>query len=118
MWYRLFMNNYYEKSPQEEILSDAMRITRERGKSYGPPEEHFARTVGAIRAIFGDMPMNQMQVEDWAFMMVIDKISRDREVPAYDSLADIIGYTACAHRIRKLGEGKTQSTDDGKNSTS
>ena len=63
--------------------------------------------------------MSEMKPEDWALVMIIDKLARhNREVPKHDTLLDISGYAAWAHRIRKLDEGKNQSTDDGKNSTS
>ncbi len=35
---------------RERLLLDAAAAVRERGESYGDPQAHFARTVGAITA--------------------------------------------------------------------
>jgi hypothetical protein len=37
---------------RERLLLDAAAATRDRGESYGDPQTHFARTVGAINAVF------------------------------------------------------------------
>lgn len=79
-----------------QMLKNAALVVIERGDSYGPPAEHFARTVGLINAIYG----TSFRPEDWGKMMILDKLARDWETPKIDNLTDIAGYAACIYEIR------------------
>ena len=80
-----------------EILREAIEIVEERGASYGPPADHFARTIGAINAIYADRLVRPFTPADWAVFIMLDKIARHQHVPKHDNLVDVIGYAACAH---------------------
>lgn len=78
------------------MLLEVVEITNERGKYYGPPAQHFARTVGMINALYG----TSFKPEDWAKFMIIDKLARDAERPKGDNCKDIAGYAGCLHEVR------------------
>lgn len=90
------------------MLRDVADITEERGKTYGPPGEHFARTIGAINSILGHKMKEPFTPSDWATMMMIDKLARDQHVPKADNLHDVAGYAACVFEIRHEGEVQVQ----------
>lgn len=94
---------------KEEILRDAIKTTRERGESYGPPAEHFARTVGMINALFARKLREPLTPADWATFMILDKLSRDQERPKRDNDLDGIGYFACRHEVRNEGAPLTSA---------
>ena len=83
-------------TPRARMLSEVVAITKERGKYYGPPAAHFARTVGMINALYG----TNFKPEDWAKMMILDKLARDMERPKDDNCKDIAGYAACLFEVR------------------
>jgi len=69
------------------------RLTTERGKVYGHPRDHFARTVGILGIVFGTRRFCDMQPRDWAVVMECDKLARFAETFEHaDSQADIAGY--------------------------
>ena len=84
---------------RERLLLDAAEATRERGKSYGPPRDHFARTVGAINAVFAHKLKEPLTPADWGMFMVLDKIAREQNAPKKDNLVDVAGYAACVAEI-------------------
>lgn len=84
---------------RERLLLDAAEATRERGKSYGPPRDHFARTVGAINAMFAHKLKEPLTPADWGMFMVLDKIAREQNAPKKDNLVDVAGYAACVAEI-------------------
>lgn len=84
------------ESHAERLLREAADTTRERRANYSPPREHFARTVGAINAVFAHKLREPLTPADWAMFMVLDKCARyqgDRKTP--DQIVDIAGYAAC-----------------------
>lgn len=85
---------------KEDILLDAIRITRERGEAYGPPGDHFARTAGMINALLSHKLREPLTAADWGAMMILDKLARDQTVVSYDNDLDGIGYFACRHEIK------------------
>tara|TARA_Y100001938_G_scaffold121324_1_gene168835 strand:- start:333 stop:653 length:321 start_codon:yes stop_codon:yes gene_type:complete len=89
--------NIKPRSPRREFLEEAAHITDKRGEKYGPPAEHFGRTVGMINAAFGHILKRELTPKDWALIMVLDKVAREQNVPVKDNLQDIAGYAACAH---------------------
>lgn len=92
-----------------EILEQAIRTTRERGEHYGPPSEHFARTVGMINALIGHKLREPLTPADWATFMILDKLSRDQARPKVDNDLDGIGYFACRHEVRNVAAPLTSA---------
>jgi|GEM_PF-5328140 len=84
-----------------QMLRRAADVTVERGKTYGPPAEHFERTTRALHALMPDLFARPPLPEDWAKCMMIDKLARDAEVPKDDNCIDIAGYAACLYEVRK-----------------
>lgn len=84
------------ESEAERLLRLAADTTRERRANYSPPREHFARTVGAINAIFAHKLREPLTPADWAMVMILDKCARyqgDRKTA--DQITDIAGYAGC-----------------------
>lgn len=82
------------------LLIKAADTVVERGRHYGPPREHFERTVRAALALMPDLFARPPEPEDWAKLMIIDKLARDAEVAKEDNAIDIAGYAACMHEVR------------------
>ena len=93
-------------SERVKLLEETARIVRERGESYGSPEAHFARTAGAISAIFAHKLRAPITAADWAMFMVIDKLAREQHAPKRDNAVDIAGYGACLGEIRVAERGR------------
>lgn len=87
----------HQDPPRARMLRETADITSERGRSYGPPAEHFARTIGMINALYG----TSFKPEDWAKFMLIDKLARDYEKPRDDNPRDMAGYAACLFEVRQ-----------------
>ena len=83
-------------TPRQQMLQECVDIVAERGRYYGPPAAHFARTVGMINALYG----TSFVAADWAKFMIIDKLARDWERAKADNCKDIAGYAACLHEVR------------------
>jgi hypothetical protein len=86
-----------DDTPRGAMLREVVDITNERGRSYGPPAEHFARTIGMINALYG----TSFKPEDWPKMMILDKLARDAERPKDDNCKDIAGYAGCLFEVRR-----------------
>jgi hypothetical protein len=84
-----------EPSAAERLLSDAIETTAERRAKYAPPLEHFARTIGAINAIFAHKIREPFTPGDWAIFMQLDKFARHQGQPQRDNQLDAAGYAAC-----------------------
>jgi hypothetical protein len=85
---------------RERLLLDAAAATRDRGESYGDPQTHFARTVGAINAVFAHKLREPLTAADWGIIMVLDKCAREQHSPKRDNAIDIAGYAGCVAEIR------------------
>ena len=85
------------------IINKAGEAIKDRHDKYGPPNEHFRRTVGMVNAAFG----TNFSEGDWALIMTLDKIARYLgDSPTEDSLVDIAGYAACCNEVsNKLARG-------------
>ena len=82
--------------PAEQLLERAVNVIRQRRRSYGPPREHFAKTVAAINAIFGHKLREPLTVADWAQVMILDKLARHQGTSkTADTPIDLAGYAAC-----------------------
>jgi hypothetical protein len=92
------------------MLREAATVTEERGKTYGPPAEHFERTVRAAYALMPDLFARPPEPEDWGKLMCIDKLARDAEVAKADNMIDLAGYAACVHECRSVDQATDTSS--------
>lgn len=86
-----------EPSSAEQLLETARETVRARRQTYGPCTEHFARTVGAINAIFAHKLREPFTAAEWAQVMILDKLAREQERSHPDNAVDSAGYSACWH---------------------
>jgi len=87
----------------ESLLVHAQNVVRQRRSTYGPPAEHFAKTVAAINAIFGHKLREPLTVADWAQIMILDKLARHQgnggTSKSSDTPVDLAGYAACLAEV-------------------
>jgi hypothetical protein len=84
----------------EELLDIATRTIRQRRSTYGPPGEHFAKTVAAVNAILGHKLREPLTVSDWAQIMILDKLARHQgAAKSADTPVDLAGYAACLAEV-------------------
>lgn len=83
------------------LLEHTRDIVGERRENYGPPTEHFERTVGMVNAMFGHLLKRPLTPAEWAQIMICDKLARHQEVARLDNLVDVAGYAACASECHK-----------------
>ena len=99
------MIRYYQEAPvndtpAEQLLELATRTIRQRRTTYGPPGEHFAKTVAAVNAIFADKLREPLTVGDWAQIMILDKLARHQgAAKSADTPVDLAGYAACLAEV-------------------
>jgi hypothetical protein len=85
-----------DSSPAEALLATATATIRQRRATYGPPREHFARTVAAVNAIFAGKLREPLTDADWAMIMILDKLARHQgTAKSSDTPVDLAGYAAC-----------------------
>ena len=78
------------------LLDTARAAVMDRHAVYGPPKEHFSRTVGMVNALFSFVLKRPLTVSDWARIMLLDKLARDLgPKPHPDNAVDLAGYAAC-----------------------
>ena len=83
-------------TPAEQLLQTAIRTVAQRRATYGPPREHFSRTVAAVNAIFSKKLAEPLTEADWAQIMILDKLARAQgDAPNPDTTIDLAGYAAC-----------------------
>lgn len=83
-------------TPAQRLLDEAGRVIAQRRGTYGPPREHFAKTVAAINAIFAHKLREPLTVADWAQIMILDKLARHQGTTrSSDTPVDLAGYAAC-----------------------
>lgn len=86
-------------TPAESLLAQAQAIVRQRRATYGPPREHFSRTVAAVNAIFSHKLREPLTEADWAQVMILDKLARHQgnggTSKSADTPIDLAGYAAC-----------------------
>lgn len=91
-------------SEAERLLEVAQATVRQRRATYGPPTEHFARTVAMVNGLLGDRLRSPLTAADWAQIMILDKLARHQgESKTADTTVDLAGYAAC------LAECESQS---------
>ena len=92
----VFDESVSSEPPAEQLLERAVNVIRQRRQSYGPPREHFAKTVAAINAIFSHKFREPLTVADWAQVMILDKLARHQGTSkTADTPIDLAGYAAC-----------------------
>lgn len=78
------------------LLDTARAAVVDRHAVYGPPQEHFARTVGMVNSLFSSVLRRPLTTADWARIMLLDKLARDLGPrPHADNAVDLAGYAAC-----------------------
>ena len=78
------------------LLDTAKAAVLDRHRVYGPPQEHFARTVGMVNSLFASVLKRPLTTADWARIMLLDKLARDLGPrPHPDNAVDLAGYAAC-----------------------
>lgn len=83
-------------TPAESLLTTATNVIRQRRSTYGPPREHFAKTVAAVNAIFAHKLSSPLTEADWAQIMILDKLARHQgTAKSSDTPVDLAGYAAC-----------------------
>ena len=88
----------------EQLLDIASRTIRQRRSTYGPPAEHFAKTVAAVNAIFAHKLRSPLTVADWAQIMILDKLARHQgAAKSADTPVDLAGYAACLAEVEAEG---------------
>ena len=93
-----------DATPAEQLLDLATRTVRDRRSTYGPPAEHFAKTVAAVNAIFGHKLREPLTVADWAQIMILDKLARHQgRAKSNDTPVDLAGYAACLAEVEAGG---------------
>lgn len=90
--------------PRAAMLREAAETVVERGAHYGPPAEHFARTVALLNVALAHKLREPLTVSDWPVVMICDKLARDVHRPKVDNLIDVAGYAACLYEIREGGQ--------------
>jgi hypothetical protein len=70
------------------ILEEAAAVVQDREQKYGPPGQHWGLTVALINCYFNI----KLRPEDWATMMMLDKLARERHTPLRDNMVDVAGY--------------------------
>ena len=79
-----------------QLLDTARAAVLDRHRVYGPPQEHFARTVGMVNSLFSSVLRRPLTTSDWARIMLLDKLARDLGPrPHPDNAVDLAGYAAC-----------------------
>ena len=79
-----------------QLLDTAREAVLDRHRVYGPPQEHFARTVGMVNSLFASVLRRPLTTSDWARIMLLDKLARDLGPrPHPDNAVDLAGYAAC-----------------------
>jgi hypothetical protein len=82
--------------PAEKMLVEALDVVRSRRETYGPPREHFARTVQMLNGLLADKLKEPLTEADWAQIMIIDKLARHRgPAKSADTPIDLAGYASC-----------------------
>lgn len=88
------------QTPADKLLETARRTVAQRRATYGPPAEHFQKTVAAVNAIFADKLREPFTVADWAQVMILDKLARHQgSSRSADTPVDLAGYAACLAEV-------------------
>jgi len=84
--------------PEEDILEEALRITKgDRQAQYGPVEQDFARVAKMWSALKGV----EFEARDVAMFMICLKLSRETHQRKRDNAVDIAGYARMLHLVNE-----------------
>jgi len=93
-------------SVAEALLETATATILQRRKTYGPPQEHFQRTINAVNAIFSHKLKTPLTCADWAQIMILDKLARHQgDSKTQDTPVDLAGYAACLAECEAAADG-------------
>lgn len=73
-------------------LNSVARIVGERQAQYGSPADHWSDTAAIASVLLSEKLTEPLSAGDWAKLMVVDKLVRDKRGPQFDNAADIAGY--------------------------
>lgn len=89
-----------EPSKAAKMLQDALAAVKDRHSIYGPPDEHFARTIRLFNAHFAHKLKEPLTIEDWPQVMILEKLARFLGPGNHaDNIVDIAGYAACLSEV-------------------
>lgn len=87
-----------------QLLDEARAAVIDRHAKYGPPREHFSRTVGMVNAAFAEVLKRPLTPADWALIMTLDKVARHMgTAKTTDTPIDLAGYAACLAECEAAG---------------
>jgi hypothetical protein len=93
------------KSTAEQLLEVASHTVAARRATYGPPGQHFKKTVAAVNAIFADKLREPLTEADWAQIMILDKLARHQgnggKSKSADTPIDLAGYAGCLAEVEQ-----------------
>ncbi len=94
-----------ELAPAQQMLQETIGVIGQRRAAYGPPAEHWARTVALVNAAFGSVLKTPLTTSDWGLIMILDKIARwQGAVKTADTPLDMAGYAACVAEVEGYGK--------------
>lgn len=88
-------------TPEDHIHKAIGLVYGARNDSYGHPHDDYTRTAGLWSAFLGFT----ITAEQAALMMVLLKVSREKNQHKDDNIVDAHGYLLCAGRIRAREAG-------------
>lgn len=93
-----------EPKRHETVLEEAARYTSgDRQKAYGHPRKHFACTAALVTAYLRRRGLltdtAQLDAQDWACLMMLDKVSRYAGGRKRDCLVDVAGYSRTSEML-------------------
>ncbi len=89
-------------SPIDLLFKAKDLVYGDRNDSYGHPHDDFTRTAGLWSAFLGV----EISAEEAALMMVLLKLSREKNKHDDDNIVDGHGYLLVAGRIREREAGR------------
>lgn len=107
-----------------DILAEATEVVGGRGKSYGTPEDNFARIArlwnahllnryGGVTQITprgASTGAPELDAQDVSMMMALMKIARLANDPSHhDSWVDVAGYAACGGELASIRSVKNSA---------
>ena len=89
-----------------QLLEQARAAVIDRHGKYGPPVEHFSRTIGMVNAAFAGILTRPLTPSDWALIMLLDKVARHMGTSrTADTPIDLAGYAACLAECEAVSQG-------------